>query len=62
MSGPPRRQPGPTCAYCHKLVDESGWPDCCEESSIGESMRAYVSALWAEDWNSPEDAIYDNWK
>lgn len=21
--------------------------------------RDYVTALWAEDWNSPEDAIYD---
>lgn len=21
--------------------------------------RDYVSQLWAEDWNSPEDAIYD---
>ena len=21
--------------------------------------RAYVSPLWAEDWDSPEDAIYD---
>jgi hypothetical protein len=21
--------------------------------------RAYISRLWAEDWESPEDAIYD---
>lgn len=21
--------------------------------------RDYVSQLWAEDWNSPEDAVYD---
>lgn len=26
-----------------------------------EEMRAYVSALWAEDWDSPEDGIYDTW-
>jgi hypothetical protein len=24
------------------------------------AMRAYVSRLWAEDWDSPEDAIYDD--
>lgn len=23
------------------------------------SERAYVSRLWAEDWDSPEDSIYD---
>jgi hypothetical protein len=23
------------------------------------AMRAYVSRLWAEDWMSPEDSIYD---
>lgn len=22
--------------------------------------RMYVSTLWAEDWDSPEDAIYDD--
>jgi len=21
--------------------------------------RDYISRLWAEDWNSPEDAVYD---
>lgn len=24
-------------------------------------VRNYVSALWAEDWDSPEDAVYDTW-
>lgn len=24
------------------------------------SERAYVSRLWAEDWDSAEDAIYDS--
>lgn len=24
------------------------------------AMRAYVSRLWAEDWNSPEDSVYDD--
>lgn len=23
------------------------------------AMRAYVSRLWAEDWDSPEDSVYD---
>lgn len=21
----------------------------------------YVSQLWAEDWDSPEDSVYDSW-
>lgn len=25
------------------------------------AMRQYVSALWAEDWDCPEDSVYDNW-
>ena len=24
-----------------------------------DDVRAYVSQLWAEDWDSPEDRIYD---
>jgi hypothetical protein len=24
--------------------------------------RAYVSRLWAEDWNSPEDSVYDEYE
>jgi len=24
------------------------------------AMRAYVSRLWAEDWDSPEDSVYDD--
>jgi hypothetical protein len=23
--------------------------------------RGYVSQLWAEDWDCPEDSIYDTW-
>lgn len=26
---------------------------------FGDGERSYVSRLWAEDWDSPEDAIYD---
>ena len=25
------------------------------------AVRDYVSQLWAEDWDSPEDEIYDTW-
>jgi hypothetical protein len=25
-----------------------------------DDVRSYVSALWAEDWNSPEDSAYDS--
>jgi hypothetical protein len=24
-----------------------------------ELIRAYVSRLWAEDWDSPDDSVYD---
>jgi hypothetical protein len=24
-------------------------------------MHAYLSDLWAEDWDSPEDSVYDGW-
>lgn len=26
-----------------------------------EMIRAYVSRLWSEDWDSPEDTVYDKW-
>lgn len=29
------------------------------EREVDEDVRAYVSRLWAEDWDSPEDQIYD---
>lgn len=31
----------------------TGW------ETFGGDERAYVSRLWAEDWDSPEDSIYD---
>lgn len=24
-------------------------------------MHAYLSSLWAQDWESPEDSVYDEW-
>ena len=32
----------------------TGW-----EIFTGDDERAYVSRLWAEDWDSPEDSAYD---
>lgn len=25
------------------------------------AVRDYVTHLWAEDWDCPEDAVYDTW-
>ncbi|WP_125633455.1 hypothetical protein [Nonomuraea sp. WAC 01424] len=30
-----------------------------EDDGTDEHVRAQVSRLWAEDWDSPEDALYD---
>jgi hypothetical protein len=30
-----------------------------ERREADQDIRAYVSQLWAEDWDSPEDAAYD---
>ena len=34
-----------------------------EHASVSEDhlLRNYVSRLWAEDWDSDEDAVYDTW-
>lgn len=26
-----------------------------------EHIRAEISRLWAKDWDSPEDSVYDTW-
>lgn len=31
------------------------------EPSDDQMIRNYVSSLWAEDWSSAEDSIYDKW-
>lgn len=31
------------------------------ERTYDDDVRAQVSALWAEDWDSDEDALYDDW-
>jgi hypothetical protein len=40
-------------AALHRLT---GWDVFADDA---EAERAYVSRLWAEDWDSPEDAVYD---
>lgn len=31
-----------------------------EDASVEEdAARAYVTRLWSEEWNSPEDSVYD---
>lgn len=31
-----------------------------QRSREDAEVRAYVSALWSEDWDSTEDAVYDS--
>lgn len=31
-----------------------------EDDGTDRHVRSYVSRLWAEDWDNPEDALYDN--
>lgn len=35
------------------LYQITGW------ETFGGDERAYVSRLWGEDWDSPEDSVYD---
>lgn len=34
-------------------------PEC--PRTHDDDIRAQVSALWAEDWDSEDDAVYDDW-
>jgi hypothetical protein len=31
------------------------------ERTYEDDLRVEVSALWAEDWDSEDDAVYDDW-
>lgn len=44
--------PGPVCP-------EEGKAPRQVRRAEDADLRAYVSQLWAEDWDYPEDAIYD---
>jgi len=32
-----------------------------QEHHIGDFDASYVSRLWAQDWDSAEDSVYDSW-
>jgi hypothetical protein len=34
-------------------------PSRFREDLLELDIRAYVSSLWADDWNSAEDSVYD---
>lgn len=34
----------------HSMADEAS-----------DHMLNYVSGLWAQDWDNPEDSVYDEW-
>lgn len=52
---PPRPDPGARARIAELLYEITGW-----EAFSGNGDRAYVSRLWSEDWDSPEDAAYDD--
>jgi hypothetical protein len=41
------------------VVVPADTPEMVHEDS-DDHVRAYVSRLWAEDWDSPEDSLYDD--
>lgn len=45
--------PGARERLAQMLYRITGW------EVFGGDERAYVSRLWAEDWDSPEDSVYD---
>lgn len=50
-----KRDPHARERLAHLLYRATGWETFAEDSA----ERAYVSRLWAEDWDSPEDTAYD---
>ena len=48
-----RPAPDAPARWARLLYGLTGW----EMFNPGE--RGYVSRLWAQDWDSPEDAVYD---
>lgn len=57
------RDPGPDCsgggsmgARAAKRIEQR---DTDREMAEDESWRAAVSRQWAQEWDSPEDAVYD---
>lgn len=42
-----------------RVLAEEAAPAVAEVVLEDADVRAYVSRLWAEDWDCPEDAVYD---
>lgn len=55
MGEQPEPDPGARTRMAGLLYEVTGW-DIFPELATD---RDYASRLWAEDWDSPEDAIYD---
>jgi hypothetical protein len=49
----PQPDPGARARIAGILYRITGW------EMFAADERAYVSRLWAEDWDSPEDSVYD---
>lgn len=52
---PTHGDPSARLRWAELIHDVTGWdfPEIPGD-------REYVSRLWAEDWDSPEDSVYDN--
>src|SRR5687767_14311412 len=48
--------PWPAVSSNSPLVTPAPYEDC----DTDEHVRTYVSRLWGEDWDSPEDSLYDD--
>lgn len=42
-----------------EVIMDSPRPAVDDEDRADEDVRRHVSTLWAEDWDSPEDQLYD---
>ena len=50
------------CLYIHACLDDDAPLRFFSAYQPDEPLdRDYVSRLWAEDWDSAEDAVYDEW-
>src|SRR5258708_37794407 len=50
----PDPDPEAPARYAALIYRITGW------DAFSDPAREYVSRLWAEDWDSPEDAAYDD--
>lgn len=48
----------------HWLVFSAGQTTCLvavDDADDDSEVRGYLSRLWGQDWDSPDDDIYDTW-